>query len=48
MDESAIMYDEVIEEIVPINVIENKANRKAQNVFILLAFFLIIIALLIY
>ena len=45
MDNSEIMYDEIIEETVPINLNENKANCKTQNFYILLAFLLITLAL---
>ena len=41
------MCDEIIEEPVPTNLNENKANCKTQNFYILLAFLLITIALLI-
>ena len=47
MDKSAIMCDEITEETVPRNLIENKANCKTQNFYILLAFLLITIVLLI-
>ena len=47
MDDSAIMYDEIIEETVPMNLNENKANCKTQNFYILLEFLLTTIALLI-
>ena len=46
MVDSMIMCDEVIEETVPTNLNENKANCKMQNFYILLAFSLITIALL--
>ena len=41
------MCDVIIEETVPINLNENKTNCKMQNFYILLAFLLITIALLI-
>ena len=41
------MCDEIIEETVPTNVNENKANCKTQNFYDLLSFLLITIALLI-
>ena len=41
------MCDKIIEETVPINLNENKGNCKMQNFCILLAYFLITIALLI-
>ena len=41
------MCDVIIEETVPINLNENKRNCKMQNFYILLAFLLITIALLI-
>ena len=47
MDELAIMCDEILEETVPIDLNENKANCKTQNFYILFAFLLITIALLI-
>ena len=47
IDDSAIMCDVIIEETVPINLNENKTNCKMQNFYILLAFLLITIALLI-
>ena len=47
MDDSAIMSDEIIEEAVAINLNENTANCKMQNFYILLAFLLITIELLI-
>ena len=47
MDDSASMCDEIIEETVPTNLNENKANCKTQNFYILLALLLITIALLI-
>ena len=40
MDDSTIMCDKIIEEIVPINSNENKANCKTQNLYVLLAFFI--------
>ena len=47
VDDSAIMCDEVIEETVPKNLNENKANYKTKNFYNLLAFLIIIISLLI-
>ena len=53
MDNSAIMCDKVIEsydkeiKTIPINFNEKKATCKSQNFYILLAFLLITIALLI-
>ena len=53
MDNSAITYDKVIEpydeetKTIPTNFNEKKANCKMQNFYILLAFLLIAIALLI-
>ena len=53
MDNSAIKYDEIIEsydeetETIPTNFNEKKATCNTQNFYILLAFLLIIIALLI-
>ena len=47
MDDSVIMCDEIIGETVPTSLNENKAKCKMQNFDILLAFFLITIALLI-
>ena len=47
MDDSTIMCDEIIEEPVPTNLNENKANCKTPNFYILLAILLITIALLI-
>ena len=47
MDDAAIMCDEIVEETVPINLNENKANCKTQSFYILLGFLLITIALLI-
>ena len=47
MDDSAIMCDEILEETVPTNLNESKANCKTQSFYILLAFLLITIALLI-
>ena len=47
MDDSVITCDEIIEERVATNLRENKANCKTQNLYILLAFLLITIALLI-
>ena len=47
MDDSTIMCDEIIEETVPTNLNENKAICKTQNFYILLAFLLITLALLI-
>ena len=53
MDHSAIMFDEVIEscdeqaKTIPTNFKEKKATCKTQNFYILLAFSLIAIALLI-
>ena len=46
-DDSVIMCNEIIEETVSIKSNENKANCKTQNFYILLAFLLITIALLI-
>ena len=47
IDDSAIMCNEIIEEIVPINLKDNKANCKMQNFYILFVFLLITIVLLI-
>ena len=53
MDDSAIMFDEIIEsydeetKTLPTNFNEKKATCKTQNFYILLAFLLITIALLI-
>ena len=47
MDDSVITCDEIIEETVPINLNGRKATCKTQNLYILLAFLLITIALLI-
>ena len=47
MDDSSIICDEIIEEAVPINLNENKANCKTQNFCILLAFLLVTVILLI-
>ena len=47
MDDSVITCDEIIEERVATNLRENKTNCKTQNLYILLAFLLITIALLI-
>ena len=47
MDDSVIMCDEIIEKTVPTNFNEKKANYKTQNFYILLAFLLITIALLV-
>ena len=47
MDDSVITCDEIIEETVPTNFNEKKATCKTQNFYILLAFLLITIALLI-
>ena len=47
MDDSTIMCDKVTEETVSINLNENKVNCRTQNFYILLAFVLITIALLI-
>ena len=47
MNDSVVMCDKIIKSTVPINLNENKANRKTQNFYILLAFLLITIALLI-
>ena len=45
--DSAIMCDEIIEWTVPTNLNEKKATCKTQNLYILLAFLLITITLLI-
>ena len=47
MDDSVIMFDEIIEETVPTNFNEKEATCKMQKFYILLAFLLITIALLI-
>ena len=47
MDDSVTTCDEIIEETVPTNFNEKKATYKTQNFYILLAFLLITIALLI-
>ena len=47
MDDSAIMCDEIIEETVPVNLNENKANCKTHNFYNIFAFLLITIAFLI-
>ena len=47
MDDSVITCDEIIEETVPTNFNEKKATCKTQNVYMLLAFVLTTIALLI-
>ena len=47
MDDSVITCDEIIEETVLINLNGRKATCKIQNLYILLAFLLITIALLI-
>ena len=47
MDDSVITCDEIIEETVLINLNGRKATCKMQNLYILLAFLLITIALLI-
>ena len=47
MDDSVIMYDEIIEETVPTNFIETKVTCKTQNFYILLAFLLVTTALLV-
>ena len=47
MDDSVITCDEIIEETVPTNFKKKKATCKTQNLYILLAFVLITIALLI-
>ena len=47
MDDSVIMCGEIIEETVPTNFNENKANCLTQHFYILLAFSLITITLLI-
>ena len=43
MDNSAIIFDEIIKETVPKIFNENKATCKTQNFYILLAFLLITI-----
>ena len=45
MDDSAIIYDEIIEKTIPTNFNENKATCKTQNFYIALAFLLITMAL---
>ena len=47
MNDSAILCDEIIEEIIPTNLNKNKGNCKTQNFYILLLFLLVTIALLI-
>ena len=47
MDDSTIMCNEIIEETVLTNLNEEKATYKTQNFYVLLAFLLITIALLI-
>ena len=47
MDDSTIMCNEIIEETVLTNLNEEKATCKTQNFYVLLAFLLITIALLI-
>ena len=47
IDDSAIMCDEIIEETVKTNFNENEATCKTQNFYILFAFLLITVALLI-
>ena len=47
MDDSVIICDKNIEQIVPTNLNENKANCKTQNFYILLTLSLLTIALLI-
>ena len=47
MDDSVITCDEIIEETVTTNFNENKSTYKTQNFYILLAFLLITVALLI-
>ena len=47
MDDSTIMRNEIIEETVLTNLNEEKATCKTQNFYVLLAFLLITIALLI-
>ena len=46
MNDSVIVYDEVIEKLVPTNFHEKKETCKTQNFYILFAFLLITIALL--
>ena len=47
MDDSTIMYDEIIEQTVLTNLNENKANCKTQNLYILFAILLVTTVLLI-
>ena len=47
MDDSTIMCNEIIEETVLTNLNQEKATCKTQNFYVLLAFLLITIALLI-
>ena len=47
MDNPVITYEKIIEETIPTNLNENRANCKTQSFYIFLAFLLITIALLI-